>query len=102
MSQYPPLTRRQFLKRAAAAAAGGFYLGRANWLRGESPNNKLNLAFIGVGNQGGYNLDQFALLKENIVALCDVDERNLAKAARRSFTVLRLRTWPTRQSAWTS
>ena len=49
-------------------------LGRA----GEtSPNNKLNIAGIGVGGQGGHDVDQ--LSSENIVALCDVDEAHAAR-----------------------
>ena len=41
-------------------------------LRGaESPNNKLNIAGIGVGRQGGEVMK--GLTSENIVALCDVD-----------------------------
>jgi len=49
-------------------------LGRA----GEtSPNNKLNIAGIGVGGQGGHDVDQFS--SENIVALCDVDEAHAAR-----------------------
>jgi len=37
-------------------------------------NSKLNLAGIGVGGQGRGNLDNFAGLGQNIVALCDVDQ----------------------------
>lgn len=42
-----------------------------------SPNNKLNIAGIGVGGQGGHDVDQFS--SENIVALCDVDEAHAAR-----------------------
>ncbi len=38
-----------------------------------SPNEKLNIAMIGVGGRGAANLAEVA--GENIVALCDVDDR---------------------------
>ena len=37
----------------------------------ESPNNKLNIAAIGVGGRGAADID--GLISQNIVALCDVD-----------------------------
>lgn len=41
-------------------------------LRGAtSPNEKLNIAGIGIGGQGGHDISEMA--SENIVALCDVD-----------------------------
>lgn len=46
-----------------------------------SPNNKLNIAVIGVAGRGGANLGGVA--KENIVALCDVDSNKLAGALKR-------------------
>jgi predicted dehydrogenase len=39
--------------------------------RGQSPNEKLNIACVGVGGRGRGNLD--GVHSENIVALCDVD-----------------------------
>jgi predicted dehydrogenase len=41
-----------------------------------SPNEKLNLAGIGVGGQGGWDVAECA--SQNIVALCDVDDRRAA------------------------
>ena len=41
-----------------------------------SPNEKLNLAGIGIGGQGGSDLGQME--SENIVALCDVDQQHAA------------------------
>lgn len=43
---------------------------------GASANSKLNLAFIGVGGRGALNVQ--ALARENIVALCDIDDQNAA------------------------
>ncbi|MFT6182334.1 MAG: hypothetical protein ACJA16_003894 [Akkermansiaceae bacterium] len=39
-------------------------------------NEKLNVAVIGVANQGAYNLDNVS--SQNVVALCDIDEGLLA------------------------
>ena len=73
-----PISRRSFLAATGAIttfmALPAHVLGRA----GEtSPNNKLNIAGIGVGGQGGHDVDQFS--SENIVALCDVDEAHAAR-----------------------
>ena len=48
----------------------------------KSPNEKLNFAAIGSGGQGGGNL-MAAAPTENIVALCDVDDRRAAPSFER-------------------
>lgn len=67
--------RRDFLKTAGAAGAalslGVWSDSPANALG--SPNEKLNIAVIGAGGRGAANVSEVA--GENIVALCDVDER---------------------------
>lgn len=45
---------------------------------GPSANNRINLAFIGAGGRGMINLGGFP--EENVVALCDVDDKNAAPA----------------------
>lgn len=70
-------TRRSFLQSTAAASTGILILPS---LYGFSANEKLNIAVIGVGNRGGNNLHQ-AAKGNNIVALCDVDDRMMQKAA---------------------
>jgi len=60
---------------ATASAVVGF----PALLRSASPNEKLNIAVIGCGGRGGSNLAE--LSGENIVALCDVNERPLDAAA---------------------
>jgi predicted dehydrogenase len=43
-----------------------------------SANDKLNVAFIGVAGRGGDNINDLTGAEElNVVALCDVDEKNL-------------------------
>ena len=77
------LTRRSFLQRSAIAAAGmGFVRVQLGFPANAAPaNNKLNLGIIGVAGRGGDNLRGGA--SENIVALCDVDDHNLAAAAQK-------------------
>ncbi len=67
------LLRRDFLK-STAALGGGYWIGTSGArARGaESPNEKLNLALVGIGGRGGDNLK--GVSSQNIVALCDVDE----------------------------
>src|SRR5712692_8786018 len=73
-------TRRRFLGTTGLATASAV-LGVPAILHGRSPNEKLNLAIIGCGGRGGSNLGDVS--SENIVALCDVNERNLEAAARK-------------------
>ncbi len=74
-----PITRRRFLQGTAMSAAGLTILPRHALGRPgrTSPNEKLNIAGIGVGGMGAANLA--ALESENIVALCDVDHEYAAK-----------------------
>lgn len=69
-------SRRRILGAGAAAFAvlPGRILGGARQL---SPNEKLNIAGIGIGGMGASNLASLA--GENIVALCDVDHDYAAK-----------------------
>ncbi|MCX7887396.1 MAG: Gfo/Idh/MocA family oxidoreductase, partial [Verrucomicrobiae bacterium] len=72
------MKRRTFLK-ALAAGAVGFQVVPRHVLGGHGlipPSRRLNLAFIGVGGRGAANLREMD--GENIVALCDVDERRAA------------------------
>jgi predicted dehydrogenase len=74
------VSRREFLK-TAGAGAGFWIAGRGPGFGQEkSPNAKLNVGAIGVGGRGRASVD--GCRGENIVALCDVDERTLAKAAK--------------------
>src|SRR5688572_3600788 len=78
------LTRRQFVRQSAllaGAAAWGGCVSPHSRPRRVSPNEKLNLAFIGAGGRAGANLEE--LQGENVVALCDVNEENLNAAAKK-------------------
>ena len=74
------IKRRTFLKSSAAAGAGLMILKSGILKAGQSPNEKLNIAVIGVRGRGGANLNN--VKSENIVALCDVNAKNLAAAAK--------------------
>ena len=67
------ISRRVFISGSAAAAASLTIVPR--YVLGGSgnvpPSEKLNIAGIGVGGQGRWDLDNVS--SENIVALCDVD-----------------------------
>ena len=73
------IKRRTFLKNSAAVGAGLVVLKSGILRAGNSPNEKLNIAVIGVAGRGGANLR--GVKGENIVALCDVNAKNLSKAA---------------------
>ena len=76
------ITRRYFLM-GTVVTAGALAAGtaadkpRRPKSRCVSPNEKLNVAGIGVGGQGGRDVD--AIRTENIVALCDVDDAHAAE-----------------------
>src|SRR5688500_915261 len=68
-------SRREFL----IATAGVGVCAVTGLAQTESPNDRLNIGFIGLGGRGNQNLGEME--GENVAALCDVDERHLAKAA---------------------
>lgn len=65
------LRRREML--GISAAAGLSALALPAIAQDKSPNEKLSIAGIGVGGQGGWDIGNCA--SEDIVALCDVDDR---------------------------
>ncbi len=73
------LHRRDLLKSSAALLAGGVWAGSmSRSLAAESPNEKLNVAVIGLGGQGKANL--IGVGSQNVIALCDVDDKRAGKA----------------------
>jgi predicted dehydrogenase len=69
------ISRREFMG-GAAAAAMAFTIVPSHVLA-QPPSNKLNIAGVGIGGMGGSNVR--ACRDENIVALCDVDEKYAGK-----------------------
>ena len=70
-------TRRRFVESVGGATVGLF--AAPALLRGQNLNDKINIAVIGAGGRG--RADTNGVASENIVALCDVNEKNLDKAA---------------------
>jgi predicted dehydrogenase len=74
------MNRRQLLK--SAAAVGALALSPQILRAGKNkPNEKLNIALIGVGGRGTAHWDSIA--DENVVALCDVNEKQFPAALKR-------------------
>ena len=69
------LTRRSFLRSTSAVAAGTMFIPS---MISCSPNSKLNFAIIGVGGRGRASWTQVP--REQIVAMCDVDDRMVAES----------------------
>ncbi len=74
-------TRRQFMATAAAATAFTIVPRHVLAKSGQqAPSDKLNIGSVGVGGMQGAN-DVRNVSRENIYALCDVDENFLNKTA---------------------
>lgn len=84
----PPISknRRDFIRQTSLATAGWFIVPRHVLGNGfVAPSDKLNIAGIGVGGKGESDLSSMAKSPYvNIVALCDVDDRQAAKS-RKSY-----------------
>ena len=75
-------SRRDFLKQTSLAGMGFWVAGGLTLADSKSPNEKINIACIGVGGKGDSDTDQ-AGNHGNIVALCDIDDHHLeAKASK--------------------
>ncbi len=72
------ISRREVLRRSAFAG-GLWVVGSSVRTRAGSPNDKLNVAVIGIGGQGRSNLNGVGRT-ENIVGLCDVDDKRAGNA----------------------
>jgi len=76
-----PASRRSFLKGLSAATASGILMPNLLLRAQDTPaSKKLGIACIGVGGKGGSDMVN-ASFENEIVAICDVDAGNLAKAA---------------------
>ena len=76
------INRRDMMK-SAAAVGTGLFLGTGNRRAHAAANEKIDLAFIGIGGRGAANLGSMVRLGENVVALCDVDDARAGKAYQR-------------------
>lgn len=83
-NQPTPSTRRRFIQSSAAIASTAWLVGRGAWADPanltRSANEKIDIACIGVGGKGDSDSNH-ASLYGNIVAICDIDDRNLEQKA---------------------
>jgi predicted dehydrogenase len=84
MSASTRISRRRFLARAAAGLAAPLVLtssARAGDRRGQGPNGRINLGFIGIGMMGRGHLHGFlGNAGVQVVAVCDVHRGRLQNA----------------------
>src|SRR5438270_4879321 len=69
--------RRDFLKASALAAGYGVFVATGNRevaLAQQEANEKVNVAWVGVGGKGAGDSDQVAKVA-NLLAVCDIDEK---------------------------
>ncbi|MCH7529349.1 MAG: Gfo/Idh/MocA family oxidoreductase [Candidatus Marinimicrobia bacterium] len=72
------MSRSEFIVKSATAAAAFTIIPRFVLGRGmTAPSDKLNIAGVGIGGMGKTNLE--ACATENIVALCDIDQKFAAE-----------------------
>ncbi|NOX54713.1 MAG: Gfo/Idh/MocA family oxidoreductase [Planctomycetes bacterium] len=81
------VTRRSFLVRTVSAA-GPLLLTEGLSSRTYAANEKLNIALVGVGGRGRWFvriIPELLIpeLRENVVAMCDVNERRAAESFQR-------------------
>ena len=80
------ITRRSFLG-AAGVAIGAPYIIPASALGKEpgkaAPSGRVAIAGIGCGGRGTYDMDRLVRYGAQMVALCDVNKNNLARAMKR-------------------
>ncbi|MGK7394029.1 MAG: Gfo/Idh/MocA family protein [Candidatus Cyclobacteriaceae bacterium M3_2C_046] len=75
--------RRTFIRQSAVAAAG-FYLVPRHVLGGKgytAPSDKLNIGCIGIGGKGRVDVEEVS--SQNIIALCDVDQKKASNTNKR-------------------
>jgi hypothetical protein len=74
--------RRQALRGLGAMGIASAGLGEVSIItHGSNAHERVNIAVVGCGGQGAENLEKLG--GENIVALCDVDEKRAAEAFQR-------------------
>jgi len=86
-STYPKSTRRSFLKRSSAIAAGGlaapyFCTSFSSHAKAQDANDRLGVGSIGVGGRGG-GIGRDAGGRGNMIACADVDAKRAERFASR-------------------
>lgn len=78
-------TRREFLKQSAFVAGMGVWVAAERPLRAlqeQSPNERINVASIGIGGKGDGDSAQ-AAKHGNLIAVCDIDDERLNSKLRK-------------------
>ncbi|MFL3657252.1 MAG: Gfo/Idh/MocA family protein [Opitutales bacterium] len=83
--------RRHFVKSAAAAGTGLLILPSGTLFGQNRPGNKLNIALIGCWGRATAHRNM--LHNENVVALCDINEKALAAAGKEFPGAKRYKDW---------
>ena len=73
-------TRREFIQQSSALGAAFWVGSQSLFAKEKSPLERLNFASIGVGGKGSSDTKS-AADSGNLVAICDIDDKRLAKAA---------------------
>lgn len=72
------LNRRQFVQATTALGAGLWVSGSPRSALAQTPNSRLQIACIGMGGQmRGYLVPELGKVDQQVVAICDVDQRQL-------------------------
>ena len=77
------VTRRQFLKGSAVAAAGFLVptIVPASVFGADAPSNRITIGFVGVGRMGSGDMRELLGFKEvQIIAVCDLDSKRVRNA----------------------
>lgn len=69
------VSRRTFLKNTALSGVGLLILKNSRSAYSYEANEKLNVALVGVGGRGSWFVGTIPRLGENVVAMCDVNDR---------------------------
>ncbi len=77
------LSRRRFVRSAAAIGIGLPTILPGRIFAGPVPSERLSFACIGIGGQmRGYLIPELGKIDQQIVAICDVDQRQLDRRGR--------------------
>lgn len=74
------LTRRRFLKHVTGGSAAFLFLRDSRSARGYAANERLNVALVGLAGRGKWFVETVPRIGENVVALCDVNQKRAAPA----------------------
>jgi hypothetical protein len=77
------ISRRQFLSRTVLGGTGILILANSGSVSSYAANEKLPIAIIGVSGRGDWFVRTIPSLGEEVVAMCDVNDRRAAPAFKR-------------------